>query len=447
VHTAISTVLNNPHKSQAPPKAHSSLPSVPPASLPRIRRKDFDSYLRNIAPEWERFQKNAELGREGVAQLEAEGSSSLFASDDGTSPPPTPSTSRHLAGGLIKGKPLPPLESVPDVFFESDFDLSDPKTFDAIIEGSSLEDMSLSATSSDPDTDADTIPLVERLSQHADTIEQHLVREISVRSTSFFAALANLQDLQTESAACLERIGRLRGLLREVDEGSAKRGLEIVRRHAQKRNLARVGEGVGMIAEVVDMTGVARKFVSSGRWNEALGVLSEIESRWDVLESTNGAGSAAKQSHRRMVSKDLPILPREGRLSPIVDSPIEMSPASPLPLPTTDTQRIVGQPTTASLPLSSLQAFGSLPSHLQDLTLEIATALALEVVDVLRTDLHERIGSSIPSDKLDNMLRERLRPLLHGLLRTNHIQQAALSWREVVTNEIRVVISKVNLFS
>ncbi|KIM71977.1 hypothetical protein PILCRDRAFT_16564 [Piloderma croceum F 1598] len=65
---AISTVLNNPHKKQAPPKAHSSLPSVTPADLPRVRRKDFDSYLRAVAPEWERFEHNSQLGRE---QLDA----------------------------------------------------------------------------------------------------------------------------------------------------------------------------------------------------------------------------------------------------------------------------------------------------------------------------------------------------------------------------------------
>ena len=70
-YSAISTVLNHPHKRHAPPKAHSSLPSVPPADLPRVRRKDFDSYLKAITPEWEKYQQNSQLGKEGQAQIDA----------------------------------------------------------------------------------------------------------------------------------------------------------------------------------------------------------------------------------------------------------------------------------------------------------------------------------------------------------------------------------------
>ena len=67
---AISNVVNSPHKKPAPPKAHSALPAAPPADLPRVRRKDFDSYLRAISSEWERFVQNAEQGRDGAAQIE-----------------------------------------------------------------------------------------------------------------------------------------------------------------------------------------------------------------------------------------------------------------------------------------------------------------------------------------------------------------------------------------
>jgi vacuolar protein sorting-associated protein 54 len=59
IHPAISTVLNHPHKKQAPPKAHSHLPAAPPADLPRVKRRDFEPYLRALAPEWDRFATRA----------------------------------------------------------------------------------------------------------------------------------------------------------------------------------------------------------------------------------------------------------------------------------------------------------------------------------------------------------------------------------------------------
>jgi vacuolar protein sorting-associated protein 54 len=62
----------------------------------------------------------------------------------------------------------------------------------------------------DPSTLAHSLPLLKKLSHHADIIEQHLVHEIARRATSFFAAFSNLQDLQAESARCVERVKGLR---------------------------------------------------------------------------------------------------------------------------------------------------------------------------------------------------------------------------------------------
>ena len=118
---AISTILNNPHKKSAPPKAHAAVPPVPPTDLPRVRRKDFDSYLRAITPDWENFQRNTELGVEGTAHTN--NVESLWSSNP-LDVPPTPGTARPLPA-----KALPPLDTVPPVFFEPGFDLGNPTTF------------------------------------------------------------------------------------------------------------------------------------------------------------------------------------------------------------------------------------------------------------------------------------------------------------------------------
>ena len=408
-------MVNNPHKKSAPPKAHSALPAVPPADLPRVRRKDFDSYLRAIAPEWERFVHNAEQGRDGAAQIEEPLPSSSSVSME---VPPTPRTPRPPPG-----KALPPLETVPSVFFEREFSLGDPRTFAAVTEQREGEE------DADPSSLSHSLPLMEKLSHYADTIEQHLIREISVRSTSFFAALANLQDLQTESEQCLDRISHLRGLLKDVDEKGAKRGLEIVRKEGKLRNMGAVRDGVRFVSGVMEMTGVARSLVGAGQWGEALNMIEELDKLYHL-------DSASTQPARPP-----PLPTKNGRTSPSpLATVMESPPTTPPPPP---------PPPAPQIPLASLRAFAALPEHLRTLTMEITTALTSEFVNLLRVDLVERIDSNQESwseerrQAFNMSLRDRLRPLLQALIRTKGILEATLSWREVVMTEIRNTLRRV----
>ncbi|KAJ7775171.1 Vps54-like protein-domain-containing protein, partial [Mycena metata] len=400
---AISTVLNNPHKRQAPPKAHSSLPAVAPADLPRVRRKDFDSYLNAITPEWERLEHSNQLNRDAEMQLE------------GTSTPRAASANGPFA--TTPGRPLPPLDVVPTVFFQPNFNLGDPRTFNAVTE----QDSPNHDPAADPTALSYSLPLLEKFSHYADTVEQHLVREISLRSASFFAALSNLHELQSESEECLDRISKLRTLLKDVDEKGAKKGLEVVRKGSRMRNLGKVRKGVNFVGGVVEMTGVAKSLVAAGQWDQALGVLEDMERLWEgppVSEPPPPAPTLLRSSSHNVNGN--------GRLSSLPPTPEERPPPSPaLPPPI--------------IPLSSLTAFSALPTHLRTLTMEITSSLTAELVSVLRVDLLERISGVPPSQET---LKNRLRPLLQGLTRTKGVREATLSWREVVLEEIRGVIRR-----
>ncbi|KAK7037969.1 Vps54 domain-containing protein [Favolaschia claudopus] len=406
---AISTVLNNPHKRQAPPKAHSSLPAVPPADLPRVRRKDFDPYLNSITPEWERLEHSNQVNREAEMQLE------------GTSTPRAASASGTFV--QTPGRPLPPLDVVPSVFFEANFNLGDPRTFNAVTE----QDSPGHDPTADPTALSYALPLLEKFSHYADTVEQHLVREISLRSASFFAALTNLHELQSESEECLDRISKLRTLLKDVDEQGAKKGLEVVRKESRMRNLGKVREGVRFIGGVVDTTSVAKGLVAAGQWDQALAVLDEMERLW-VAPPEFEPPPPTPTLARSMSNPKHGFFP--GRQSSLPPTPEERPPLSPdLPPPI--------------IPLSTLNAFSALPDHLRALTMEITSSLSAELVSVLRVDLLERISSSSPTpNQRTDGLKDRLRPLLQGLSRTKGVREATLSWREVVLDEIRSVIRR-----
>jgi len=424
--TAISTVLNNPHKRQAPPKAHSSLPTVVPADLPRVRRKDFDSYLRVITPEWDRFQRNTHLGKEGVAHVGA-GPSTYHGEDNHNNdftPPNIP--------GLGNTNAIPPLDSVPAIFFERNFYLGDPRTFSAVTEQNFSTETDVAAM-------AHSLPLLEKFSSYADTVEQHLIHEISLRSTSFFAALTNLHDLQSESEHCLTQIASLRSSLTNLDESSAKRGLELVKHQARADNLVSVSDGVKMVGAVAEMNKVARGLVGAGQWGEALGIIEEMERLWEgrSLEDDRSASGPSTQ------------------LPEIEEEPVGDSDAKPQ-RPSVLSRHRSSSKNSASISLSSIHAYASLPEHLRVLTMEIAASLSLELVAVLRTDLLDRIngGGTFPrptaetngkGDVLSQGLSDRIRPLVHGLVRTRGLKEGMLSWREVVLGEVKSLVKAVSL--
>ena len=415
---AISTVVNSPHKKSAPPKAHATVPSVPRAELPRVRRKDFDPYLSSIGAEWGAFQHNVELSSTGSMQLE-DSITELFSQSDSQRTPLPP-------------KLLPQLSSVPEIFFKPDFDLGDPRTFDTVTEVPSASSSSISRSTSptlphDPSTLAHSLPLLEKLSHHADTIEQHLVHEIARRATPFFSALSNLQDLQAESTHCLSRVRDLRVQLGEVGENGARRGLRGVQREIRLAHLREVQSCVRAIFRVVETVGVVRALVDNGQWSAALDGVDELRAIW------NGPTAPAAAPLQAPSSQQGSRLPSVAEEEPLEDekevAPREEGPISAAP--------------TLQIPLSKLKAFSALPSQLHTLTQEITSSLTSDLVATLKVALLERIhrNDSFPSDQTD--VCDRLRPLIQGLIRTKNLREGFSEWRNVVLGEVRGIVQQV----
>lgn len=201
---SITALLNNPLPSAAA-SSYSWLPwppptitlpdaAAPPPSHPcEVTRADFAPYLAAVSDPFARFadirlHANAEL----AASSDAEGA---------------PAASSGLAACL---------REVPALFFKEDFALEEGPTFQA-------------ACPLDDDA------LQERLGQHLDVVEAHLVREIALRSESFYEAQGRLRGLDGEIVTAVGRIRELRevvrvltgdlvGAARQVQELNATRG-------------------------------------------------------------------------------------------------------------------------------------------------------------------------------------------------------------------------------
>ncbi|KAG9041663.1 hypothetical protein FS837_011927 [Tulasnella sp. UAMH 9824] len=380
---AISTVLNNPHSKPNPLKSsRAPIFSGPHPDLPRLRRKDFDPYLKAIGPEWQRFQEN-QRAREIAQERGDEIFSPNLVTEHGEASVSTPR--------LPKKPPPPPLDLVPQIYFEKDFNLGDVRTFAAVTEQPDGE----GGASEDPNVNQD---LQDKLSQCLDIVEQHLTIEVQARSSSFFAALSNLQSLQAEGSECLMRITNLRQQLVEVDEKQAKRGLQITRLTKKRDNLRIVEEGVEAIHAVGESISLVKNLVGTGEYFEALAMIEQLGSMFDKP------------------SQEAPVVPTTNERPPKPQNRIQ-------------------------LPLGSISALASLPASLQELSKSIATSLSADLVALLRVALtRDQEPTSAESTEITTV--ERINPLLQGLVKTGGIEQAVAAYQDVVLNEIKACVRK-----
>ncbi|ODN74901.1 hypothetical protein L198_08208 [Cryptococcus wingfieldii CBS 7118] len=338
---AISGVLAHPTKRANPLRSsRQPLPPLqPPPPLPKPPPPaSYDAYLSSITPLYESFVASQAVSKAAGAGGEL----------DARSPAPL--------------HDLPPLDSVPDIFFDPSFSLSDPSIWSQLSASPS--------TSSAPDSGVQAA-----LSSHLDTLERHLIHEITLRTPSFFSALTNLQDLHSESTSCLTHITSLQTSLKSVGSTQSSRGLQIINAQEELRGLKEVRGGVEALGEVEEMYGMADKLVEEGDWEGGLGCVEDVVRWWTRYDPLSGE----------------------------------------------------------SLPLSTLPALASLPTTITNLITKTSHHLSSSLASYL-TSLLSRPLDQPPREQ---ELRGSLAPMLEGLLKCGKAGGVEGIWREVVTAAVR----------
>ena len=179
---------------------------------------------------------------------------------------------------------MAPLSTIPNVYFEEDFHLENPRTFDVVSERAEIARPPAGANGSavPPGTTgkkalAANAILQEKLSWYMDTVEIHLISSISTASTSFFAALGSLRELHAEAAQSVERIKALREDLSQLDEGMAAGGLKILALKRRRENLRKLGKAVQQLEKIVQLITECEGQVDSGEIDPALKGLADVE--------------------------------------------------------------------------------------------------------------------------------------------------------------------------
>jgi vacuolar protein sorting-associated protein 54 len=453
-HNAISTLLQPPivrtgllpHTQASAsaagfkPPTTKDIPPVTLSNIPHVPPENFRDYLTRIGPLFESFQrgrseadqatwlkKDKELektdrfadaldksfNREGPASpmLSRQNSFALLSPAD--TPNASPRRRSSAANRRNRNEPTP-LSTIPPVYFDEDFHLENPRTFDVVSERAEIvrpppgtpvvEQKAANGTLLPPRKSLATNAILqEKLSWYMDTVEVHLINNISTASSGFFTALGSLKELQIEAEESVAKIQGLREDLKRLDKEVAVGGLEVASKRRRKENVRKLAQATAQVQEVVGSVKRTDDLVDEGNFDEA-------------ADQMDKAG--------RLIC---------GQQEPGADR-------------------------ADLIDLRPLKALQGLDSGMQELQYRIGTGFAQRFTTALLSDLRQHVGKVPPSDTLKRWSRQRgIAPIymeasdelrkdllasLNGLARCGHTAPAIAGFREAATKEMKALIRK-----
>ena len=332
---------------------------------------------------------------------------------------------------------MTPLSTIPSVYFDQNFHLENPRTFDIVSERADVvrpaagltsgSQQGMNGSASEPATPsrkalATNAILQEKLSWYMDTVEMHLISSISTASSSFFAALGSLRELHAEAADSTRRIKDLRENLEKLDKDMAMGGLKVVRMRKRRQNLQKLGDSVDQLREIVNRIASCDEYLKASKLEEALGTVEEVE---------------------RLISGE------------------------PVPSKTDSGKQLALYTQVQRLDLRGIKALEGATQDLEDLRFRIGKGFEFRFLDVLLADIRRHVQNVPPQETLQRWasasqrsrgdhsrnpsvvpayltvvqdFRTILLSQLNGLNRSNALIPATSAYRENVLKQIKSLI-------
>ena len=429
--TAAASAFKAPTSKDIPPVTLTNVPNVPP--------ENFQDYLRRIGPLFETCQRgraepestqwlkkdvelektdrfaealDRRLSRDGPTTpvISRQSSMTVFSP---TETPTLPKRRSSLQHRRNRNEPTP-LSTIPNVYFDENFHLENPRTFDIVSEhaeivrsplgGPTVEHKAANGSVLPPRKALATNAILqEKLSWYMDTVEVHLINNISTASTGFFTALGSLKDLQTEAQESITKIQGLREELRTLDREVALSGLEVAATRRRRDNVRKLRRATAQVQSVVESVKRTDELVDEGLFDQAANQMDKLG--------------------RKLCGEPEPNGENEG----LID-------------------------------LRPLKALQGLDSGLQELHLRIGSGFAQRFTTLLLNDLRQHAEKVTPGETLKRWSRQRgvpptymettdqfrkdLLSSLNGLARASHTAPATAAYREAVQKEMKTLIRK-----
>lgn len=226
------------------PPTQKDIPTIHLSKVERASKDDLKQYLTDIGKEYEKYSSNKKLT---TTTLE-----SFVKKQNGAG------TENDLLEQEIDS-----LDTVPEIYFKDEFNLDDPRVFKSVTEGNKIDDLNSLAQ--------------EKLSWYLDTIEVHLVNEISKSSSSFFDALNDLNDISLKNQSTVELIGKLRSKLDSLTTNKIEKNLEKINLINKRRNVAKLEQGLLQVSTVLNESDIAESLFLKGEYEKCLDQVDYVE--------------------------------------------------------------------------------------------------------------------------------------------------------------------------
>ncbi|KAI8828558.1 Vps54-like protein-domain-containing protein [Chytriomyces cf. hyalinus JEL632] len=278
---AIAGIVTSAAVSSGRLRGMDALPQPQPTLIRRVKPSEFDTYLRSLDHVLDRFAINQTLGAaaiEGAPMLsaldarETESFLDLISATERIIPETMTAKRMHADRAThrrLLAAHAPALDTVPQIFFDTNFKLGNPTTFSAVFEKADFTKLTLA------DVNLTSTLIQDKLGVFCDTVDVYLVKEISKRSASFFNALSTLQALHLETQSCIAQIHTLRARLAAVTATTIHPGLNVARLHTRRSNVSKLHDGIETIYKVQTSLTVIDAFISGKQFVDAMDVIEE----------------------------------------------------------------------------------------------------------------------------------------------------------------------------
>ncbi|XP_058079336.1 vacuolar protein sorting-associated protein 54, chloroplastic isoform X2 [Magnolia sinica] len=254
INQSLASILNNPHVGKSGvygsdaswsswwSSATASSAEFAPLNVtkplsPDVSRLDFQPYLASILESYGRFEDiQHHCSEESRSDMEIKGQGEALVAC---------------------------LREVPSLYFKEDFALEDGATFRVACPFASA-----------PEENA---ALQEKLSHYLDVVELHLVKEISLRSDSFFEAQGHLQDLNVEIVDTCVRIRDLKETMTLLDADLVELARQIQDLNATRSNLLALQQKLRLILYVNQALSALKLLVAAADCAGALDVTNDLQ--------------------------------------------------------------------------------------------------------------------------------------------------------------------------
>ncbi|CAI6299345.1 unnamed protein product [Periconia digitata] len=446
-HTA-ATAMASSHR----PPSTKDIPPVTLANVSHVEPSAFNPYLSQVGNLYEAFQRAKAEAEEVASILRKDSTKKDDLSDilergiKAASPAATPHSAssspkpkRRVSGSKRTLPLVTPLSTIPNVYFDESFHLENPRTFDIVSERSEVvrpirtksgDGINADNASAEPiqapgrKALATNAILQEKLSWYMDTVEVHLISSISTASTSFFAALGSLRELQSEASESVTRITTVRDDLKRLDEQMAVGGLKIIEMKKRRENIRKLTDATDQLRAVVVGLSHCDEIVDKGELDTGIARLEAMEKLiFGTLDVSDPASTSWIQT----------------RCPPTL------------------------------IDLHNLNALDGVAEGMQQLKFRIGRGFEARFLNTLLTDLrdhiknvsshdtlqrwvtasqrargdHQRLKSILPAYlSTSNDFRARLRASLTGLSSSSFTNQASATFRDAVVREMKIIIRK-----